>query len=125
VKTLNGIKSDIQGLLKAGDEQEAAEVARMVKVFESMKPKDAAPRMVLLEDSVRLPIAAKMKEKSLGLILAQMPPAEAKKLTESLANRFEPARAAANASGAAGPAPPAGAAPAARAAAPAPQAGPA
>ncbi|MCA6295871.1 MAG: hypothetical protein IM595_00980 [Phenylobacterium sp.] len=125
VKTLNGIKSDIQGLLKAGDEQEAAEVARMVKVFESMKPKDAAPRMVLLEDSVRLPIAAKMKEKSLGLILAQMPPAEAKKLTESLANRFEPARAAANASGAASPAPPAGAAPAARAAAPAPQAGPA
>lgn len=125
VKTLNGIKADIQGLLKAGDEQEAAEVARMVKVFESMKPKDAAPRMVLLEDSVRLPIAAKMKEKSLGLILAQMPPAEAKKLTESLANRFEPARAAANASGAASPAPPAGPAPAARAAAPAPQAGPA
>ena len=125
VKTLNGIKSDIQGLLKAGDEQEAAEVARMVKVFESMKPKDAAPRMVLLEDSVRLPIAAKMKEKSLGLILAQMPPAEAKKLTESLANRFAPVRAAANASGAASPAPPAGAAPAARAAAPAPQAGPA
>jgi flagellar motility protein MotE (MotC chaperone) len=66
-----------------------------------------------------------MKEKSLGLILAQMPPAEAKKLTESLANRFEPARAAASASGAASPAPPAGAAPAARAAAPAPQAGPA
>ena len=125
VKTLNGIKSDIQGLLKVGDEQEAAEVARMVKVFESMKPKDAAPRMVLLEDSVRLPIAAKMKEKSLGLILAQMPPAEAKKLTESLANRFAPARAAANASGAASPAAPAGAAPAARAAAPAPQAGPA
>jgi flagellar motility protein MotE (MotC chaperone) len=125
VKTLNGIKSDIQGLLKAGDEQEAAEVARMVKVFESMKPKDAAPRMVLLEDSVRLPIAAKMKEKSLGLILAQMPPAEAKKLTESLANRFAPARAAASASGAARPAAPAGAAPAARAAAPAPQAGPA
>jgi flagellar motility protein MotE (MotC chaperone) len=125
VKALNGIKSDIQGLLKAGDEQEAAEVARMVKVFESMKPKDAAPRMVLLEDSVRLPIAAKMKEKSLGLILAQMPPAEAKKLTESLANRFAPARAAASASGAASPAPPAGPAPAARAAAPAPQAGPA
>lgn len=125
VKTLNGLKSDIQGLLKLGDEQEAAEVARMVKVFESMKPKDAAPRMVLLEDSVRLPIAAKMKEKSLGLILAQMPPAEAKKLTESLANRFEPVRAAANASGAAAPAPPAGPPPPARAAAPSPQAGPA
>lgn len=125
VKALNGIKSDIQGLLKVSDEQEAAEVNRMVKVFEAMKPKDAAPRMVLLADSVRLPIAAKMKEKSLALILAQMPPAEAKKLTESLANRFAPVRAAANASGATTPAAPAAAAPAARAAAPAPQAGPA
>jgi len=128
VKSLNGIKSDIQGLLKQGDEQEAAEVARMVKVFEAMKPKDAAPRMVLLDDSVRLPIAARMKEKSLGLILAQMPPDEAKRLTEALANRFEPVRSAANASGAttppAGPAPAAGPQPA-RAAAPAAPAGPA
>ncbi|MCA3721751.1 hypothetical protein [Phenylobacterium sp.] len=128
VKSLNGIKSDIQGLLKQGDEQEAAEVARMVKVFEAMKPKDAAPRMVLLDDSVRLPIAARMKEKSLGLILAQMPPEEAKRLTEALAKRFEPVRSAANASGAttppAGPAPAAGPQPA-RAAAPAAPAGPA
>jgi flagellar motility protein MotE (MotC chaperone) len=128
VKSLNGIKADIQGLLKQGDEQEAAEVARMVKVFEAMKPKDAAPRMVLLDDSVRLPIAARMKEKSLGLILAQMPPEEAKRLTEALANRFEPVRSAANASGAttppAGPAPAAGPQPA-RAAAPAAPAGPA
>lgn len=130
VKTLNGLKSDIQGLLKVGDEQEAAEVARMVKVFESMKPKDAAPRMMLLADSVRLPIAAKMKEKSLGLILAQMPPAEAKKLTESLANRFAPVRTAAAASGAMTPAPTAGpasgpAAPGPQAAAPGPRPGPA
>jgi flagellar motility protein MotE (MotC chaperone) len=130
VKTLNGIKSDIQGLLKIGDEQEAAEVARMVKVFESMKPKDAAPRMMLLTDAVRLPIAAKMKEKSLGLILAQMPPAEAKRLTESLANRFAPVRTAAAASGAAAPAAapagaPAPAAPRPQAAAPGAPPGPA
>ena len=126
VKTLNGLKSDIKGLLKVADDQEAAEVGRMVKVFEAMKPKDAAPRMVLLSDSVRLPIAAKMKEKSLALILAQMPPAEAKKLTESLANRFNSVRSAAADSGA--PPAPAGATPlaGARAAPPAPaQPGPA
>jgi len=119
VKTLNILKSDIKGLLKVADDQEAAEVGRMVKVFEAMKPKDAAPRMVLLTDSVRLPIAAKLKEKSLAQILAQMPPAEAKKLTESLANRFNSVRTAAADSGAApapaGATPPAGA----RAAAPA------
>ena len=85
---------------------------------------------MLLTDAVRLPIAARMKEKSLGLILAQMPPAEAKRLTESLANRFDPVRTAAAASGAAAPAAapagaPAPAAPGPQAAAPGAKPGPA
>lgn len=93
LKALNGLKSDIQGLMGQANAKEQAEVDRMVKVFEGMKPKDAAPRMTLLDDSVRLPIAAKMKERALSAILAQMAPVEAKKLTESLAKRFEAARA--------------------------------
>jgi len=102
VKTLNGLKAQIQGLLAQTDQKQAAETDRLVKVFEAMKPKDAAPRMVVLDDSVRLPIAAKMKERSLSAILALMPPAEAKKLTESLAARFGNAKAiAANAANAA------------------------
>lgn len=92
VKALNGLKAEIQGLLTQADQKEAAEIDRLVKVFEGMKPKDAAPRMVLLDDAVRLPIAAKMKERSLSAIVAAMPPAEAKKLTENLAKRFINAR---------------------------------
>jgi flagellar motility protein MotE (MotC chaperone) len=102
VNALNALKGDIQGLLNQADQKEAAEIDRLVKVFEGMKPKDAAPRMVLLDDSVRLPIAARMKERSLSAILAQMPPADAKKLTEALAARFSNAKAmAANAAAAA------------------------
>lgn len=89
VKALTGLKGDIQGLLGQVDAQQQAETARMVAVFSAMKPKDAAARMAILDDSVRLPIAAKMKERTLAAILAQMPPAEAKKMTESLAKRFE------------------------------------
>jgi flagellar motility protein MotE (MotC chaperone) len=88
VKALTGLKSDIQGLLNQADAREDAELARMVKVFEGMKAKDAAARMAVLEDSVRLPIAAKMKERSLSAVLAAMPAAEAKKLTEALAKRY-------------------------------------
>lgn len=119
IKTLNGLKGDISGLMTQADSQEAAEVARLVKVFEGMKAKDAAPRMVLLDDSVRLPIAAKMKERALSSILAAMPPAEAKKLTEALAQRFAEVRKAA-----AGAVAPAAAKPAQQAAAPAPKAAP-
>ncbi len=92
VKALNGLKGDISGLLAQADAKDQAEADRMVKVFEGMKPKDAAPRIVLLDDSVRLPIAAKMKERALSAILAAMPPMEAKKLTEALSRRFTAAK---------------------------------
>lgn len=89
VKALDGLKGEIQGLLGQADAQQQAEVTRMVAVFSAMKAKDAAARMTVLDDSVRLPIAARMKERTLAAILAQMTPADAKKMTESLAKRFE------------------------------------
>jgi flagellar motility protein MotE (MotC chaperone) len=91
-KVLQGLKSDVQALLAQADGREATEVDRLVKVYEGMKPKDAAARMAILEDGVRLPIAAKMKERSLSAIVGQMPPQDAKKLTESLAHRFAAAQ---------------------------------
>jgi len=91
-KALEGLKADVQNLLNQADGRQAAETDRLVKVFESMKPRDAGPRMVLLDDSVRVPVAAKMKERALAAVLAQMPPAEAKKLTEALARRFAAAQ---------------------------------
>jgi flagellar motility protein MotE (MotC chaperone) len=91
-KVLTGLKSDIQGLLAQADGREAAEVDRLVKVYEGMKPKDSAARLAILDDSVRLPIAAKMKERSLSAIVGLMAPADAKKLTESLAHRFSAAQ---------------------------------
>jgi len=126
MKALNGMKGEIQGLLGQADAQKEAEAGRMVLVYSAMKPKDAAARMAVLDDSVRLPIAAKMKERTLSMILANMSPNDAKILTERLANRTsaeaiakgraalaatDPAAAAANA------------APNAQAAAPAPLAG--
>jgi flagellar motility protein MotE (MotC chaperone) len=74
VRALNGLKGEIQGLLSQASAMEAAEIDRLVRVFEGMKAKDAAPRFVMLDDAVRLPIAAKMKERALSAIMAQMPP---------------------------------------------------
>ncbi len=105
MKALNGLKGDITTLLGQVDDQTEAEVNRLVAVFSAMKAKDAAARLVVLDDSVRLPIAAKMKERTLAMILAQMPPAEAKKLTESLARRFAESRAIAEGKAAVAPEP--------------------
>ena len=108
----------IRDRIGQADAQQQAENDRLIRVYEAMKPKDAAARFSLLEDSVRIPIALKMKEKSLSAILAQMSPPEAKALTERLANRLAAARSVADARAAvsappsATPARPAAAAPA-------------
>jgi flagellar motility protein MotE (MotC chaperone) len=94
LKTLSGLKGDIQGLLGQADAQKQAEADRLVKVYEAMKPKDAAARMTVLSDDVRLPIAAKMKDRALSAVLAQMPVAAAKELTEKLSLRMSAADAA-------------------------------
>jgi flagellar motility protein MotE (MotC chaperone) len=88
MKALTGLKGDISGLLGQVDAQKQAEVDRLVTVYQGMKPKDAAARMTLLSDEVRLPIAAKMKERALSQILANMSPGDAKILTERLASRM-------------------------------------
>ena len=88
IATMNSLKTDMQGLLGQLDDKQQAEVDRLVKVYEAMKPADSAARFVLLTDDVRLPIAAKMKERVLSAMIAKMPPTEAKRLTESLAARY-------------------------------------
>jgi flagellar motility protein MotE (MotC chaperone) len=87
IAQMNGLKGDIQGLLNQADQQQATETDRLVRVYEAMKPKDAAARITLMDDTVRIPMAAKMKERALAAILAQMPAEDAKALTEKLANR--------------------------------------
>jgi flagellar motility protein MotE (MotC chaperone) len=111
IKTLNGLKGDIKGLLGQAEAQKQSELDRLVKVFEAMKPKDAAARMAILDDSVRLHVGAKMKDRALSAILAQMPPVQAKELTEKLANRLAAADAAKQALAAAQPTPVAAAGP--------------
>lgn len=92
IRALNGLKAEVNGLLSQSNAKEAAEIDRLVKVFEGMKAKDAAPRLAALDDNVRIPIAAKMKERALSAIMAQMSSADAKKLTESLARRYSTPR---------------------------------
>jgi flagellar motility protein MotE (MotC chaperone) len=117
LKQLTGLKGDIQGLLGEADATKATEMARLVTVYEKMKPQEAAARMSLLDDSVRLPLASKMKISALSAVLAQMSPADAKTITERLADRLTAADrarqaiASATAPPAAAPAAPAGAKP--------------
>lgn len=87
IQQMNGLKTDIQALLGQADQQQQTETDSLVRVYQAMDPKDAAARMSLMDDSVRLPMAAKMNERKLSAILAKMAPEDAKSLTEKLARR--------------------------------------
>lgn len=89
LQALADMKAELQKLLNDGDQKKSAEIDALVTVYSKMRPRDAADRLALLDDSVRLPIAAKMKPAALSAIVGQMPPLAAKELTEKLAGRFE------------------------------------
>ena len=91
IKAMNDLKAEIQSLVGQVDAQQQAEIDRLVVVYEKMKPKDAGPLMAVLDDKVRIPVAAKMKPSALAAILAQMGTTQAKALSETLAKRFTPA----------------------------------
>jgi flagellar motility protein MotE (MotC chaperone) len=88
---LGDLKKQIEDLLVKADKTGDEDIARLTKVYENMKPKDAAPVMARLSDDVRLPIAAAMKDKSLAAILSAMPEEKAQEITEKLALRMSKA----------------------------------
>jgi flagellar motility protein MotE (MotC chaperone) len=88
IQDMNELKGEIQGLLGQADQQQQADQQRLVRVYEDMDPKKAAAAMTVMSDAVRVPIAAAMKERKLAAILQAMQPADAKTLTELLAQRM-------------------------------------
>ena len=121
LQALEALKGEISALVGQVDEKEKAETDRLVAVYSAMRPKEAAAVFNTLDDSVRLPVAAAMRPRTLAAIMAQMPPAGARELTEKLAKRFQAQQFAARAAAAT-----AGTAPAATpAVTPAPVAAPA
>ncbi len=120
LQALEALKGEIATLVGQVDEKEKAETDRLVAVYSAMRPKEAAAVFNTLDDSVRLPVAAAMRPRTLAAIMAQMPPAGARELTEKLAKRFQAQQFAARAAAATAGATPATTPAAAPAAAPAP-----
>ena len=78
LQALEALKGEISALVGQVDEKEKAENDRLVAVYSAMRPKEAAAVFNTLDDSVRLPVAAAMRPRTLAAIMAQMPPAGAR-----------------------------------------------
>jgi flagellar motility protein MotE (MotC chaperone) len=93
IKEMEDIEKRLAVLVKAKSDIEESHMKEIVKMFETMKPQVAAPIFAQLSPQVLLNILQKMKGAKIALILAQLPPEKAAKITEVmtyLAHGVEP-----------------------------------
>ncbi len=89
IAELQELRSEIEALVRQHDEQEEAELQSLVKIYQTMKPKDAARILQELDLPILLSIMERMKERSTAPILAAMDPGRAREVTTELAQRRE------------------------------------
>lgn len=89
INELQTLESDIQSLIGELDEKNDAQLASLVKWYETMKPKDAARIFDTLNDSLLLTLADRMKPAAMAAILADMSSERARTLTQLMAQKTE------------------------------------
>ena len=87
VNNLQKMKKEVEDLLAKYNEQEDLKIKSLVKIYENMKPKDAARIFEELDMPVLLMVVDKMSERKVSPILAAMNPTKAKDLTIQLAEQ--------------------------------------
>lgn len=89
IEEIKRIEKIIADSLHKVDEEEEAQIRSLVKVYETMKPKDAARIFDDLEMGILLEVASRMREAKVAPILAKMKSETANSLTVALANRVQ------------------------------------
>ncbi len=84
------LKSDIEKLTGGGQDAGSMKYRRLVKIYESMKPDEAARILEKMDGEVLLEVVTRMGERRLAPILAQMNPLKAQAITVAMAMRPDP-----------------------------------
>ncbi|MFV3073077.1 magnesium transporter MgtE N-terminal domain-containing protein [Niveispirillum fermenti] len=84
---LQGLKQEIQGLLTQVNSEQQAQLDSLVKIYETMKPVDAAKIFNSLENDVLINVISRMKEAKVAPVLAAMEQKRAQEVTILLAAR--------------------------------------
>lgn len=85
LEELKALESKVKISLAQYDEKQAADVRSLVKIYESMKPADAAAIFNELELPILLSVIDAMSERKVAPVLAAMDPKRAREVTEELA----------------------------------------
>jgi flagellar motility protein MotE (MotC chaperone) len=84
---LKSLQTQLEELMKQYDKKEQGKILSLVKIYETMKPKDAAKIFNELEMPVLLKVVSNMKEVKVAPIIAAMDPAKARNISIELAKQ--------------------------------------
>ena len=84
---LSQLRGEIEKLLQKQSEEEQARIISLVKIYEGMKPADAARIFDTLDIDILLSVMSRMSERKLSPIMAVMNPERAKTMTIMLAEQ--------------------------------------
>jgi flagellar motility protein MotE (MotC chaperone) len=87
IAELNKLRSELEDLLNKQKTSEDERITSLVKIYENMKPKDAANIFNTLDMNVLLPVIGKISERKASPILAAMDPDKAREVTIKLAEQ--------------------------------------
>lgn len=93
LQELKEMQAAVESILKRADDQDDARKKSLVKIFEGMKPPEAARIVEQMELPQIVELFERMKERSASPILAQMHPVRARQVAAELAKRRQPAQA--------------------------------
>ncbi len=84
---LINLRTEIENLLNDQSEEEQKRIVSLIKVYEGMKPKDAARIFDTLDLDVLVAVVSGMSERKLSPIMASMNPERARTITIMLAEQ--------------------------------------
>lgn len=87
INELKKLEASIKQIVQTTDKQEDENLRGLVKIYETMKPEEAARIFADLNNAVLLNVVERMKEAKVAAIMAKMDPAKAQDITVQLANR--------------------------------------
>ena len=87
ISELKRLKTEVESLLTQHDEEQEGRLRSLVKIYENMKPKDAARILASLNGDILLDVIERMREAKTAPILALLSADKAQRLTVQLAER--------------------------------------
>ncbi|WP_262691469.1 MotE family protein [Kordiimonas aestuarii] len=90
IAQLQVLETRIKEHLRIFEQAEDEKLASIVKVYETMKPKDAAPRFEALALQTQIDLVTRMKPSKVAALMGEMTPSKASVLTTELATLAQP-----------------------------------